>query len=405
MKILHVNVVYAVGSTGKIVYDIHKSLIDKGYESIVLYGREKKVKERNVYKTSTQMAVVYNALKSRVIGIPYAGSFFSTNRIIGIIKREKPDIVHLHCINGHFVNIKRLMCFLKENNIKTVLTLHAEFMHTGSCPHAFDCERYMTGCGKCPYLWDATKSYFFDFTAYAWRRMKSAFEGFNNLIIVASSEWILSRAQKSPITKDFEFCVIKNGIDTENIFKPVPFEHLKEKHKLKDEKILLHVTANFHDLVKGSKYFVELARKLDGDNIKILLVGRNVQDAHLPDNVIAVGGIYDQKELAAYYSMADLFVITSVRETYPTVCIEAVSCGTPVVGFDTGGVKETIPEGMGMAVEAYSVDKLHEAVLEYIDKKDSIPKEVKEEARYRNSKERMARDYLKVYTELYNRKI
>jgi putative colanic acid biosynthesis glycosyltransferase len=118
MKILHVNVVYAVGSTGKIVYDIHKSLIDKGYESIVLYGREKKVKERNVYKTSTQMAVVYNALKSRVIGIPYAGSFFSTNRIIGIIKREKPDIVHLHCINGHFVNIKRLMCFLKENNIK-----------------------------------------------------------------------------------------------------------------------------------------------------------------------------------------------------------------------------------------------------------------------------------------------
>ena len=400
MKILHVNVVYGVGSTGKIVYDIHTSLLERGYESVVLYGRGNKVDEDNVYKTSTDIAVIYNALKSRVIGIPYSGSFLSTNKIINIIKKENPDIVHLQCINGHFVNIKRLLCFLKERDMKTVLTLHAEFMHTGSCPHAFDCERFMTGCGHCPYLWEATKSYLFDFTSYAWKRMKEGFKGFKNLVIVATSEWVENRANKSPITKDFDFRVIKNGIDTVNVFRPVKFDYLKEKHNLKDEKILLHVTADFDDKVKGSKYFIELANRLKDENIKILLVGKNVNKDNLPENVIAVGPVYDQKELAAYYSMADLFVITSVRETYPTVCIEAISCGTPVVGFDTGGVKETIPKGMGKAVQAYSVDELSHAVLEFIDIKGSISKEVLDNVRYQNSKARMIDEYIDVYLKL-----
>jgi glycosyltransferase involved in cell wall biosynthesis len=101
--------------------------------------------------------------------------------------------------------------------------------------------------------------------------------------------------------------------------------------------------------------------------------------------------------------MADLFVITSIRETYPTVCIEAISCGTPVIGFDTGGVKETIPEGMGRAVEAYSVDELYYAVLEFIGKKDSVCKEVINKARHQNSKARMINDYIDVYIELYEK--
>lgn len=120
---------------------------------------------------------------------------FSTNRLISVIKKEKPDIVHLQCINGYFVNIYRLINWLKKNNIKTVVTLHAEFMYTANCGHAFECEKWKTGCGKCPRLKRETKSLFIDGTAYSWRKMKKAFDGFKNenLVITSVSLWLMER--------------------------------------------------------------------------------------------------------------------------------------------------------------------------------------------------------------------
>ena len=132
MKILQVNVVYKKGSTGKIVYDIHKRLQEKNVESVVCYGRGQKIDDDNVYKTSSEILAKSNALKSRITGLQYNGSFIATKTLIDIIREEAPNIVHLHCINGYFVNIYELLEYLKNNDIKTVLTLHAEFMYTGS---------------------------------------------------------------------------------------------------------------------------------------------------------------------------------------------------------------------------------------------------------------------------------
>ena len=119
MKILQVNCVYKKGSTGKIVADIHTELTNIGFESIVCYGRGEKYSEPHVYKTCGELYSKFNNLLSRFTGIMYGGCTFSTNRLIHIIKNEKPDIVHLHCINGYFVNIYRLISWLKSNNIKT----------------------------------------------------------------------------------------------------------------------------------------------------------------------------------------------------------------------------------------------------------------------------------------------
>jgi putative colanic acid biosynthesis glycosyltransferase len=400
MKILQVNVVYRKGSTGKIVYDIHRELIEQGMKSIVCFGRGIKRNEPNIYKISSEMLAKFNVLRARITGLQYNGSLISTLRLINIIKREKPDVVHLHCINGNFVNIYKLFAFLKKTNIRTVLTLHAEFMHTGSCGHAFECNKWLTGCGSCPQLKEATGSYLLDRTHIAWLKMKDSFNGFDNLRIVAVSKWLGERAKRSPIMNGHNFSVIWNGIDTRDTFHPCNFEFLKEKHGLKDEMILLHVTANFSmdkDDVKGGRYIVELASRLKDDNVKIIVVGSRDLVMSLPDNIINAGNITDQKELAAYYSMADLTVITSKRETFSMVCAESLACGTPVIGFKAGAPEEIALPKYSEFVDFGDVSELVNITYKWIKRK-GMGFRPDSEAIFNYSKNKMCSDYQKIYT-------
>ncbi len=339
MKVLQVNNCYKSGSTGKIVADIHAELQKQGVESIVCYGRGKKVRESNVRKTCAEMYSKINNLNTRITGIMYGGCFFSTNRLISIIKKEKPDVVHLHCINGYFVNIYRLIEWLKKNHVKTVLTLHAEFMHTANCGHAFECEKWIAGCGHCPRFREETKSWIFDRTSKSWMKMKMAFDGFNdNLIITSVSPWLMERAKQSPILADKKHCVVLNGLDTE-IFKPYDTSKLKAELGIKDEKIVFHATPTFNNdpnHIKGGYYVLKLAEMMKNENVKIVVAGRYDKDLSIPANVILLGQICDQKLLARLYSMADVTVLASKKETFSMVTAESLCCGTPVVGFKAG---------------------------------------------------------------------
>ena len=215
IKILQVNNVYRNGSTGKITNDIHLSLMKKGYNSVVCYGRGERIVEPHVYKTCSELYSKLNNLLSRFTGIMYGGCYFSTKKLISIIKKEQPDIVHLQCINGYFTNIYKLIMWLKNNKIKTVLTLHAEFIHTGNCGHSLDCNRWMKGCGHCPRLRKETKSLFYDGTHLSWIKMKKAFDGFqDNLIVASVSPWLMDRAKLSPILANQHHTVVMNGLDT-----------------------------------------------------------------------------------------------------------------------------------------------------------------------------------------------
>ncbi|MBV7508970.1 glycosyltransferase [Bacillus sp. sid0103] len=401
MKILQINCVYKNGSTGKIVYDIHKVLREKGIESIICYGRGQESDEPEEYKTSSEFLAKINNIKSRFTGLQYNGSFIATNRLISIIKKEQPDIVHLHCINGFFVNIYRLIKHLKEKEIKTILTLHAEFMYTGSCGLAFECEKWKTGCGNCPQLLEATHSYLFDRTHTAWEKMKETFDGFDkNLIVTSVSPWLEGRARQSVILGNKKHCTVLNGIDTVNVFHPSDFRDIKKELKLTDAKIILHVTANFTSQIKGGKYIIELAERLKDQNIKIIVVGNTNKNLELPNNIIDVGRINDQHELAAYYSMADLTVISSKRETFSMICAESLSCGTPIVGFKAGAPEQvSIPE-YSEFVEYGDLDSLEGTVREWVNRKSSVVNEIVEKAQGYYSKEKMCEGYLTLYKEL-----
>lgn len=402
MKVMQINCVYNTGSTGKIVYDIHTALKGKGITSVVCYGRGQKNCEENVYKTCGELEGKLNNLISRITGLTYGGCFFATNRLLKRIKKEKPDVVHLQCINGFFVNIYRLVAFLKKRNIPTVLTHHAAFLYTANCGYAFDCERWKTGCGNCPSAKKAVNSYFFDFTRTNFKRMKKAFEGFGQFISAAVSPWVQSRAEMSPIFADKKNTTVINGIDC-NIFKPCgEAEQVKKELGIPlDKKVIIHVTASFTSEIKGGRYIRQLAEALDKD-VVIVVVGNREEPVDLPDNIIAVGRVENQQRLAEYYSMADLCVLASRCETFSMPVAESLCCGTPVVGFLAGGPESIAISGYSEFVEYGNIDALKDTVLDFLNKEfDKIA--VSQTAIKKYDKKEMAENYIKLYNEVVGR--
>ncbi len=338
MKVLQINNVYNFGSTGKITYDIHQGLLERGVDSVVYYGRRDRTQDFNVHKICSEIYAKANNALSRITGVMYGGCFFSTNRLFSFIKREKPDVVHLQCLNGYFVNIYKLIEFLKKSEIPTILTLHAEFMYTANCGHALECENWKIGCRDCVKYKQITNSILLNRTGVSWKKMQQAFDGFSNLCVVSVSPWLLNRAKQSPFLKNKEHIVILNGIDT-NIFKPYNTADLKKKLNIENKKIIFHATPDFsidpyH--IKGGYYVIEVAKALLDERVCIIVAGKYDKSISYPSNMYMLGNIDNQVELAQLYSMADVTLLTSQRETFSMVCAESLCCGTPVVGFKAG---------------------------------------------------------------------
>ena len=399
MKIMQINCVYKTGSTGKITYDLHKALTERGIESVVCFGRGKKVKEPKVYKTCGELYAKFNNLLSRITGVMYGGCFFSTNRLFSVIKKEKPDIVHLHCINGYFVNIYRLIGWLKKHNIKTVLTLHAEFMFTANCGYSLDCDKWKTGCGDCPRNREETNSFFLDGTARSYKKMKRAFYGFDDrLTVVSVSPWLMERAKQSPILKDKKHTVVMNGLDTD-IFHIYDTESIKKKYRITDEKIIFYAAPYFTDnpnYIKGGNYIIELAKRLKDENVRIFVAGEYDSGLKVPENIVLLGKIENQHELAEFYSMADVTVITSKKETFSMICAESLCCGTPVAAFKAGG-PETIALADYSAFADYGdMDALINCISNFFNI-NTESQEISLLAQKKFDKQVMSEEYIDIY--------
>ena len=406
MKICQINCIYGSGSTGKIVKDVHKTLVDNGIESIVIAPVMPSdcKSEKGVYCISSYILNRTSAIYRRFTGRQFDGGFIETNRILNILKREKPDIVHLHCINGNNINVYRLYDYLSKNHIKTILTLHANFPFTGGCGHSYDCEQWVTGCKKCPILKEATQSWFFDGTARTWRKQMACYQKFetDNLYITAVSPWLLERSKRSPMLSRFKSCVVMNGVDT-NVFKPRESNWREKLGILDNEKMLFHATASFNpygDNLKGGKYIVQLAEVLKDQGYKIVVAANNGKVERLPSNVIYLGRTKTQIELAELYSAADLTIITSKLETFSMPVAESLCCGTPVVGFEAGGPESIALKDFSEFVEYGSIDALTNVVTKWSEKRLDAT-EVASIAKKSYSKEVMTNNFMDLYNECF----
>ena len=393
MRILLIDVNCKKGSTGKIVYDLYKTLRACGHEAAICYGRGLIVNEPEIFRFSSKLEVYLHALLTRITGLTGCFSPIATHRLIRFINRFNPDVVHIHELHAYFVNIVPVMNYLAKNKIKTIWTFHCEFMYTGKCGYSYECEKWKSQCGCCPKKREYPTSWFFDFTGKMQLGKIKSFMNFNNLTIVTPSKWLADRVKQSFLNKK-EIVVIPNGIDT-SVFKPYDTSAIKLKHNVMDKNTIVHVTGMFEDERKGGNYVIELAVRLP--EINFFIVGNKTEIPDLPRNVTAVGRTENQQELALYYSMADLFIITSELENFPTVCIEALCCGTPVVGFVGGGTSETAPNPYGVFVPYSDCDALEEAVKSCIYGELDIKKECAAYGNEKYSKEKMVQEYLKLY--------
>lgn len=398
MKILQVNVVYPHGSTGKIVKDIHAQLIENNHESIVCYGRGAVISEPFVYKIAPEFIMKFQSLRAKLTGYAFKGGYFSTMSLIKLIVKTKPNIVHIHCINGYMVNVYKLLEYLKKSNISTVLTLHAEFMFTAGCNYSLDCNKWKTGCHNCPQKGKGLPaSKIFDRSSQQWNLMRSAFENFEKIIITTVSPWLYSRSSQSPFFNSKTQKIILNGIDT-SVFKPTYSKILKDQLNIKNEKIILHVTPNFNDPIKGGKYVLDLANRILDKKIKIIILGYKGNINILPSNIIPVSRLENQSQMASYYSIADLVVLTSEKETFSMICAESLSCGTPVVGFQSGGPETIVLEEYTEFVEFGNMDALEKSVLKWLPKKYDISVELSKKAILKYSRENMFNEYFRIYS-------
>lgn len=339
-RIMQINSVYGVGSTGRLTRDLHLGLREDGFDSSVLYGRGPQAHDAGVKRLCANLYGKAQSFASKVSGSPYGGCLLSTTKALRLIGSTKPDIVHLQCINEHFINVYRLLRWLCGAGIRTVLTLHADFMFTGNCGSALGCEEWRNGCCRCSDVKRATKSLMIDRTEENNRRLKNAYEGFGDrLSVVSVSSWQMNRAKASPMLAGFRHSVIENGVDA-SVFSPTDSRNLLSSYGLVDRIILLHVTAQFDSSpghLKGGSYVIDIARRLSDLPVTIVVIGPYRTEEAIPDNVMLLGRIDDDSVLSQWYSAATATLITSKQESFSLVCAESLCCDTPVVGFLAGG--------------------------------------------------------------------
>ncbi len=394
MRVLQVNCFFDRGSTGKIMADIHRDATAQGHEMIACYGRYYAPHSQNTHKISSDWEAKAHAVFSRIWGVEFGFSPIATARLIARIRRTKPDAVHLHCLNGHFVNVYRLVRFLKKHHIPTVLTLHAEIMHTAGCEHAVDCEKWRTECRDCPKIHGLLTHWWRDDARHCYRKMKAAFADFPELTVVGVSPWLTDRAAASPIFAGARVATVENGLDTA-VFLPTDPTALRERLGIAaSEQVVLHVTPHFFHPLKGGEAVLELARRLPQH--RFVVVGFDADPAVLPPNVIPVAHTTDRQEMAAFYTMADATLLTSVRETFSMVTAESLCCGTPVAGFKAGAPETIALPDFSTFVAQGDVDALEaalEAVLNTAYDTDRMVREA--HARYATAE--MTKKYLALY--------
>ncbi len=392
MKILIINRVYGVGSTGKIVKQLASKAAEAGMACTVAHRYEEKgtVYPENVIAVSSWWDChVHNRL-SRLTMLQGVFSRLKTRRFIKKVKKLSPDIIHLHNVHGSFINHKMLFKYIKDSGVKVIWTLHDCWPLTGNCKY-FDlaqCQRWQGGCGSCPQKGES----FVDLSAKMYIRKQKQFMGIKDLTIVTPSRWLAELVRKSPLGC-YPVRVINNGIDL-SVFTPTESD-FKEKHGIQNKKIVLGVAFDWGER-KGLDVFIRLAKRLPED-YALVMVGTNGEiDKTLPGRIISIHKTANQRELAAIYTAASVFVNPTREDNYPTVNMESIACGTPVITFRTGGSPEMLSADCGAVVDREDLDGLEREIyrLTAIDCRDAC---LKRAAAF--DKEERFEEYVRLYRE------
>lgn len=256
---------------------------------------------------------------------------------------EAADIVQLHNIHGGYFSHSALPFLSRWKPM--VWRLSDMWPLTGHCVYSYECSRWETGCGSCPYLSEYAPLRW-DTTAMLWRWKRYLYAN-SRLVFVAPSRWMTDLARRSPLVGQAPVYTIPNGVDTE-VFQPIDQAEARRALGLPpDGHVLLFCAVDPADRRKGGSFLQEVLRALGRhwlDTMWLATIGRCSQPwaEWFSERTIPLGEIRDDRRLALAYAAADVFVLPSLAENLPNVALESLACGTPVVACDVGGVSEAV---------------------------------------------------------------
>ena len=405
-KLLQINPVIRVNtSTGRIMQEIGELAMQNGWECHIAYSKGRDgIREcrSDIVPVGNIWSTAWHGIETRLFDRHGLASSHATRQFVRKIEEISPDVVHIHNIHGYFLNYQILFDYLSKAGIPVVWTVHDCWLYTGHCYYySFaGCDRWQTGCHHCPQKKEFPTSLFCDRSRRNFEDKKAAFTSMplDRMTIVPVSEWIRNEMRRSFLNA-YPFRVIHNGINTD-IFNIYDDRQVRKTFGLGNRHILLGV-ASIWSREKGLDDFIRMAGMLNEDEV-VVLVGIKPEDRkRLPDNVVGIARTENIRQLAELYAAADVFVNPTWQDNYPTVNMEAIACGTPVVTYRTGGSVEVITPATGMIVEQGNLNELLKSIREIESKgKASYQEACRKYALLNFKKEDRYMEYLRLYEEL-----
>lgn len=400
MKILQINVTANWGSTGHIAEEIAQLTIAQGWESYIAYGRGNPKSKSTLIRIGTDRDMNCHVVQTRLLDNHGLASKQATRIFIKQIDELAPDIIHIHNIHGYYLNYEILFDYLARTKIPIVWTLHDCWTFTGHCSHFsyVKCYRWQTECFSCPQKKEYPKSYFLDRSQKNYRQKKECFTSISNLILVPVSDWLANLLSYSFLS-NYTKRVIHNGVDIET-FHPVP--SVKEKY-CNPNKFLMVGVASIWGQRKGLYDFIELAKYIASDEIILLIGLSQKQISELPANILGICRTENVQQLVELYSSADVFLNLTWEDTFPTTNLEALSCGTPIISYDTGGCAEAIDEDTGIIISPGNLKGVINAISDIKkNTKSYYSPKCRERALHHFDKKNKYAEYIKIYSEIEN---
>ena len=371
-RLLLINSVCGIGSTGRICADIAKQYEQDGYEVKIAYGRSDEIgkgSEKYAVRIGSKADVYVHVVYTRLFDKHGLASKRATKNFLKWADEYNPDILWLHNIHGYYINYEMLFEWIKRHQKeqaesgKSVMevkwTLHDCWAFTGHCSHFtfVGCEKWKTGCSNCPQKKEYPASVFVDGSKCNYQRKKQAFMGLKNLEIYVPSQWLKARVDDSFLNQ-YSVIVQHNSIN-HSVFKPVESD-FRNRKGLKDKKIVLGV-ASVWNTRKGLDDLKRLSGLLD-ENYKLIIVGlTEKQIRELPKNILGLPRTHSPEKLAEIYSAADIFVNPSVEETFGMTTMEAQACGTYTIVYKGTACEEISVGDKGCSVYP-GAENLKEAI-------------------------------------------
>ncbi|MEH2023973.1 glycosyltransferase family 4 protein [Nostoc sp.] len=383
MKILHISTHDINGGAARAAYRLHTGLQDIGLQSQMLvqekYSDDKTViaPKIRLFQGIAKAKLTIESLPLKLYRQKKSTPFFAQwlpDRVISKVSQINPDIINLHWISGGFMQIETF----PKLKYPLVWTLHDMWGFTGGCHVTGECDRYKVSCGACPQLNSGNE---WDLSRWVWQRKVKAWKNLN-LTLVSPSSWLAQCARSSSLFQNLRIEVIPHGLDTQK-YRPINQHFAREALNLPQDKklILFGAIEATSDRNKGfhllQPALQELSKSGWKDDLEVVIFGAS-QPENPPDlgfKTHYLGHLHDAISLATVYSAADVMLVPSLQESFGQTASESFACGTPVVAFNSTGLKDIVDHQQnGYLAKPYEVEDFAKGITWVLENEQRLQK-------------------------------